>query len=483
MSLGDTTSDQGASPAPAAPAADPPAAPAIPSEAVAPNPNDTTTDVKVPADTGAPAADAQPASTDLAPAKTEPPASPTAGKEPVAPPAKAEAAPDEEETEEEKAEIAALPVAAQPAARRNRKEARQFRSFKTGIGGDGFLEDAKLLVPTFHTKPAPDFDAVLQERSPEKRRELYNHMVHSAIGAEPDRQVLIKILAQEYRAEIEKELGVQTPKPAEERKPESHVEPTAPANHTQSIAAALDDLLIDPYFNAEQRTALEAAKAALTAPLVPAKPAEVPKDATIEAKLAALTAELQQLRDEKASTQTQSVEQEEQKLGSEFIGEVMTFAETRLGELGLSAAEGDPPELVNYITAERKKILDLLPTRFEAHENAKNLISLLEGKFKKIPTLPASQKAAEKQAAWRFQPAAKACVDDILGKEVAACLYAIEAARSARQAPLNQGQRKEVVGHQPPAALPEANTLVKGKGVDALWEGLLNTGAQNGFGA
>lgn len=464
-----TTSDQGAS-APAVPAMDP--APANPSEEVASKPADTNAAANVDATGEKPAADATDASAGAEPAAAQPPASPKTGAETVDPSKQEAATGEEEETEADKAEFKDLPPAAQAPARRYRKEARQFRSFKTEIGGEPFLDDAKAIVPAFHTKPAPDFDAVLQERSPAKRRELYNHMVHSAIDTEADRQVLIDILANDFRTELEAKLGVQTPKAnGQERTPESHVEPQQLTTDQTAQVKVLDDLLTDPYCTAEQRVALEAAKASMTKPQPVSKP-----DKATEARLAQLQNQLDEVLTEKKTSQTQSYEQEEQALGGEFIGEVMTFAGTRLNELGLSAAEGDSPELAKFIAGERKKILDLLPTRFESHENAKRLIDLLTDKFKQIPKMDRALKEAEKRAAWKFLAPVKTCVDDILGNDVADALHVIETSRSARQAPLNQDQRKEIVGHETPGQHPDPKAIVKGQGVDALWADLTGLG-------
>lgn len=454
--------NQGATPAAVQPPATP-ASPANPSEAVAADPPAPSPEAKATTDlSAAPVAEAKPASADTAPAKVEPPAT-TASGEATVDPSKALAASDDEETDAEKAEIAALPEAAQPAARRNRKEARQFRSFKTAIGGEGFVEDASLIVPAFHTKPAAEFDAILQERSPLKATELFNHMVYTAIDGAQSRPILINELVAKYRPELEAALGVSG---TEQRQPESRVEPSATASADSAANAAslatINELLADPYASAEQKQALELAKSAITE-----------KTAT-DTKLANIEEQLRILTDKDKTSQTQTVAEQTQALGGEFIGEVMQFAGTRLNELGLSAADGDPPELVRYIESERKKILDLLPGRFQTHENASKLISQLEEKFERIPTLANAQaKAAEKRAAWKFLPPVKVCVDDILGQEVASCLYAIETARGARQAPLNQDQRKELVGHEAPGGgLTPATTIVKGKGVDALWDSL-----------
>ncbi len=434
------------------------APPANPSEAVAADPPAPSPEVIATTDPTKPAADDKTASADPA-AKVEPPATPASGEASVDP---SKESTDEEETDEEKAEIAALPPAAQPAARRNRKEARQFRSFKTAIGGEDFVEDATVIVPAFHTQSAADFDRVLQERSPLKATELFNHMVYSAIESPAARPVLINELIKAHRPEIEAALGISG---TEERQPESRIEPTATVDAATTAAelATINELLADPYASAEQKTALELAKSAITG-----------KSAT-DAKLARIEEQLRLVLDKDKTSQTLTAAEETQAIGSEFLGEAFKFAETRLNELGLVAAEGDPPELVNYIKSERKQIMDRLPKLFDSHENASKLISQLEEKFERIPTLTSPQaKAAEKRAAWKFLPPVKACVDTILGQEVASCLFAIETARGARQSPLNQDPRKELVGHEAPGGLAPATTLVKGKGVDALWDSLTN---------
>lgn len=430
--------------------------PANPSAAVAADPSKAASEVQATTDPSATAADATTAGV-IAPATIEPPAVPAAGEAIVDPSKTVEATGEEEETEADKAEFKDLPEAAQAPSRRYRKEARQFKTFKTEIGGEPFLEDAKLLVPAFHAQPAAEFDEVLQQRSPLKRRELYNHMVYTALDG-PDRPTLINELVTKYKPEVIQALGID---PQGEREP-SHVTPD-PQTASAELAT-IEELLKDQYATEEQRAALEAAKKALSG------------ESETATKLAQIEEELRTLRGEKETSRTQTYEQEEEALGGEFLGEAWSFAEERLNELGLSKADGDPPELVRYIESERKKILDLLPNRFEAHENAKKLISHLETQFKEIPKMrDSAQKATAKRAAWQFLPSVKVVVDEILGKEAADCLFAIQTARSAQQGNGTGGQRKEIVGHQSPAGIPPANNLVTGKGVDELWAPLLGS--------
>lgn len=459
----DETSNQGG-PAAAATTVPPPA---NPSEAVAPASTDKTTDAKATTDPGTTGADAKPAGT-VEPAKVEPPESKAEGKGTVDP-SKQEAATDEEESEEGKAEFADLPEKAQAPARRYRKDSRQYKAFQTAIGGEDFLEDAKLLVPAFHTKPPEDFDQLLFARSPVQRNQLYSHMVYTAING-PDRSTVIKILTDKYKPDLEAALGVtSTDKGETAHTPESHVEPATPTNFTDELAT-LDELLGDQYITAEQSKALNAAKASLIA------------QSKTAAELTDLRKRIEEVAAKDQTSQTVTAEQETEALGGEFLGEVWKFADTRLDELGLSAAEGDSAETINYIAEERKRIRELLPTRFEAHENAKALIGQLEQKFEQIPKLSPALKEAEKKAAWRFMLPVKGCVDQILGKEVASCLLAIEAMRGARQVPSNQGQRKEIVGHEAPGQHPDGQpALVTGKGVDALWASL--TGNSDSLGA
>lgn len=458
------TGNQGGQPAVTT---DPP--PANPSEAVAPASTDTTTEAKpVTTDPGKTDADAKPAST-IDPAKVEPPESKAEGKDTVDPSAQATATDEEDETEEDKAEFAGLPEKAQAPARRYRKESRQYKAFQTAIGGEDFLEDAKLMVPAFHAKPAAEFDEILSARSPTQRNQLYSHMVYTAING-ADRPAVIRILKESYESELAAALG-QTDKGETARTPESQVEPAAPADFTRALAT-LDDLLADQYNTAEQTAALQAAKASLL------------EQSKTKTELDDLRKQVEAITEKGKTSQTQTAKEEEDALGGEFLGQVWAFADTRLDELGLSAAEGDSSEVVNYITEERKRIRELLPTRFEAHANAKELIGLLEEKFEKIPKLNPILKDAEKKAAWRFMPPIKACVDEILGKEVSSCLLAIEAMRSARQAPFNKDQRKEVVGHEAPGQHPAGvPAMVTGQGVDALWAPLTNPNKSDGIGA
>jgi hypothetical protein len=434
--------------------------PATPSVAVAPNPADATTEAtKVDTDPGKPAADAKPAGDTEDPAKVQPPVAKAEGEGKVD--AKPDGEAEEEESAEDKAEFAGLPEKAQSPARRYRKESRQFRAFQTEIGGEDFLEDAKLIVPAFHTQPPEKFDEILISRSPGQRNQLYTHMVYTAING-ADRPTVIKILAEKYKPELEAALGVTATDQGDPAKPETHVEPTAPKDFTAELAT-LDELLADQYITAEQTAALNAAKTSLLS------------QAKVASELDDLRKMIQEVKAKEQTTQGTTAEQETEKLGDEFLGEVWSFADTRLDELGLSAADGDSPEVSTFIQQERKRIRELLPTRFEAHENAKKLIGLLETKFDQIPKLSnAAAKEAEKKAAWRFMPPVKVCVDEILGKEVASCLKAIEAMRGGtQQAPTTQGQRKEIVGHEAPSQHPNGQpALVTGKGVDALWASL-----------
>lgn len=461
----DSTGNQGGQPAVNT---DPPP-PAIPSEAVAPASTETTTEDKtVSTDPGKTGADAQPASTVVDSAKVEPPVSKAEGTDKVDP-SKQAATTDEEESEDDKAEFAGLPEKAQAPARRYRKESRQFKAFKTAIGGDDFLEDAQLMVPAFHARPAAEFDEILSARSPAQRNQLFSHMVYTAING-ADRPAVIRILKENYESELLAALG-QTDKGETAHTPESHVEPDAPVDFTQALAT-IDELLADQFNTAEQNTALQAAKASLL------------QQSKTQTELDDLRRQVEAITEKGKTSQSQTATEEEDALGGEFLGQVWTFADTRLNELGLSAAEGDSPEVVSYIAEERKRIRELLPTRFEAHANARELIGLLEEKFKKIPTLNPNLKDAEKKAAWRFMPPVKACVDEILGKEVSSCLLAIEAMRSARQAPFNKDQRKEVVGHEGPGQHPAAiPAMVTGQGVERLWESLTNPVRSDGIGA
>jgi hypothetical protein len=281
-------------------------------------------------------------------------------------------------------------------------------------------------------------------------------MVHTAIGG-VDRSAVIKILVENFRPDLEQALGV-TGKPADRETPQLE---SAASDYSNELTT-IEELLKDEYNTDAQKAAFEAAKKALTS------------QGDLAAQLAAVQEQLRALTEKDNTSQTRTLEQEEGELGNKFIQELNTFAENRLQALGLSAAEGDPPELVKYIEAEKKKILDLLPDRFEKHEKASKLIPLVTAKFKKIPKMEVELKKLETEAAWKFMPGMKVCVDDILKQEVADCLFAIETARQggAKQGDETAGQRKEIVGHEAPTTLPPANNLVKGKGTEALWADL-----------
>jgi hypothetical protein len=491
------TTNQGGPP-PAAPAeVTPPATPSVEVDAAKPA---TTPEAKsATPDPAAPPVDATKADAGKAPDPVAPPAVKTTDKPDAAPATKVDTAPatkadaapaakaegekategTEDETEADKAEFAGLPANAQAPARRYRKDSRQFSALKRDIGGEDFVEDAKLLVPAFHQKPAAEFDQVLATRSPQKQQELYTHHVYTAIDTPADRTILIKELAAKHRAELIAELGVED-KPGE-REPKSQPQPGTTATaiaatdaaNTAASLTTIEELLKDPYNTTEQKAALELAKNALTA------------QSQTSTQLAQMRTDLEalqtKLNSKEQTVEVSAAEKEENALGSEFVGKVRAHAEERLTALGLSVAEGDPPELKNFIEAERKKILDALPGKFQSDETGGGLASLLTEKFRKIPTLRGDAKKAETDNAWRFLTAAKACAEDILGKEIANPLFAIEAARRTQQAPsTTTDQRKEIVGHESPSSVPQPETIVKGKGVDALWASLTNRG-EGGF--
>lgn len=465
--------NQGA-PTPAAKADD--AAPATPSKEVEAPTGDKTTDAKPAADaTGKPATDdagtkAPDAVTDKPAEKAAPPVveKPEGEKAPEAKAdAKAEGEEDEPESEEDKKEFADLPAGAQAPARRYRKESRQFQNFKRDVGGEPFLEDAKLIVPTFHMKPASEFEKVLAERSPQKHADLYRHMVFKAIDSDQDRPLVIKDLVATHRAELITALGVKDEGGAPDAKtqPESATEGKAPdaqavAEDTASLAT-IEELLADPYNNEQQKAALTAAKNAIT---------ERQKD---RAETARLRTENESLKTttQAAKKEPSAAEVEENELGVAFVGQVRSHADERLTALGLSVADGDPPELVTYINNQRNRILTEMSAKFEQHEDGKGLAELLTEKFKLIPSLRGTAKEQEKATANKFLLSAKAVVEDILGKEVVDPLFAIEARRT-QQAPKPKDERQEIVGHESPQSVPGQVTLTKGKGVDALWAGL-----------
>lgn len=492
-SSSDESSNRGA-PTPAATAD---AAPAPATEVDAAKPEPTTEAKSATPDPAATAADATKPAAVKAP---EPVAVPVVGKPGEAKPAPAAktdaTAPDakpgdktpeakatdatdetEDETEEDKAEFKDLPIAAQAPARRYRRESRQLGALKRDIGGEPFLEDARLIVPAFHQKAAPEFDEVLEKRSPQKRQELYTHHVYTALDTPADRAILVKELAQHHRAEVLKELGVEDKPGGQEPKSPQPAPATAPApaqidaaNQSASLAT-IEELLTDPYITAEQTLALNAAKAAIAS------------QQQTSTELAQMRTDLEALRATKAKDEVapaiDKLKEETVELGGKFMGEVRAHVEDRLTALGLSVAEGDTAQIKSYIESERARIHDRMPELFATHETGGELASLLEEKFKRIPSLKADAKKAETDNAWRFLAAAKVTVENILEKEIATPLENIEARRRAQQVPSTTTEpkpRQELVGGDSPSSIPQPSDVVKGKGVDAVWDDILNPG-------
>lgn len=180
--------------------------------------------------------------------------------------------------------------------------------------------------------------------------------------------------------------------------------------------------------------------------------------ASLKTKVPELETRVQRFEQTQQETAQQVIERQQGDIRSELLSQITSHAEEHLAErLGLKALPDDPPEVAEYIKSVNQALKERLFNEFDAKpEYASDTESIADAIERR-----------DKKRALSYVPKAKVTAElvlDNIAKPYQAALRAMRSKPTQKPSP-----QPPIVNGQSGAFVPSDN-IVRGKGVDAVWE-------------